>query len=183
MRLTPFLQNLKFHGIKNHIPNITIENALFLQDLITLTHTKSLLEIGTANGFSTLCFAQAIIPNNWHITTIEFSQKSYDEAQENFKNSGYKEIITSLLGNALDIIPTLKENFDFVFIDGMKRRSLDFFLLTWEKVSPNGVIIIDDVIKFRHKMKDLFTHLQEQNITFHILPIDWDDGICMIVKK
>jgi predicted O-methyltransferase YrrM len=91
-------------------------------------------------------------------------------------------VIDSRLGNALDIIPTLEENYDFVFIDGMKRRTKDFLELVWDKVLPGGIIIIDDVIKFREKMVGFWEHLEEQKIPYNIIPIDVDDGIVMIVK-
>ena len=81
-----------------------------------------------------------------------------------------------------DIIPSLDDTFDFVFIDWMKRRSVDFLRLVWDKVEPNWIIIIDDVIKFREKMVGLWEYLEEQNIKYNIIPIDIEDWILMIIK-
>ena len=104
------------------------------------------------------------------------------EAIENIRQVGLDTITTLILGNALDEIPKLNESFDFVFIDGMKRRTVDFLSLVWDKVESWGVIIIDDVIKFRDKMVWLYEYLEANNIAFNTIPIDEDDGVIMIIK-
>jgi NADPH-dependent curcumin reductase CurA len=65
----------------------------------------------------------------------------------------------------------------------MKRRSVDFLDLVWEKTKINGLIIIDDVIKFSEKMKGLKEFLEKNKINYNIIPIDVDDGIMMIIKE
>lgn len=183
MDIDIFLKELKQHWIKNDIPNISETNAKFLRDLIFLQKTKNMLEIGTANGYSALQFWCALQETQWKITTIEFSELSHNTAKENFKKAWLEHIIHPLLGNALDIIPNLNEQYDFVFIDGMKRRTKDFLELVWNKVLPNGIIIIDDVIKFKDKMVGFWEYLENQKISYNIIPIDIDDGILMIIKK
>jgi len=181
MNTIQFLQELKAYGIQNEIPNISEKNAFFLRDIIKISGVKNMLEIGTANGYSSIHFALELAKNGGHITTIEFSENSHNQAKENFQKAKVANI-TPLLWNALDIVPTLEETFDFVFIDGMKRRSLDFLRLARGKTAEKSIIVIDDVVKFREKMVWLFEYLQENNIRFHILPIDDDDGICMIIR-
>jgi len=182
MNIDIFLQELKRHGVANDIPNISEVNAKFLRDLIQIKKAKNMLEIGTANGYSTIHFALELQKNNGKITTIEFSKLSYDAALQNFSNAQVSETIQALNGNALDIIPILKETYDFVFIDGMKRRTKDFLELVWDKVENEGIIIIDDVIKFREKMIGFWEYLEKNKIRYNIIPIDIDDGIVMIVK-
>ena len=177
-----FLKDLKKHGQENDIPNISEESACFLRSLLEEIQVKNMLEIGTANGYSTIQFAD-ILEKIWgHITTIEFSENSYKKAQENFEMTEISHCITQHLGNALDIIPKLEEMYDFVFIDGMKRRSLDFLKLVWKKVPIWGTIVIDDVIKFRHKMVGLYEYIESEQIDHSVIQIDEDDGI-MIIKK
>ena len=183
MKDNKFLKDLKKYWVENDIPNISSRNAKFLRDLIKIKKAKNILEIGTANGFSTINFALELKDLwHWKITTIEFSPKSYWDALDNFKKAKVEEIINPLLWNALDIIPTLKEKYDFVFIDGMKKRSKDFLCLVWNKTRKNWIIIIDDVIKFKHKMLSLYDYLEENKIKHNIIPIDEDDGIMMIIK-
>lgn len=177
-----FLQDLKKHWVENDIPNISITNALFLRDLIKIKKPKRMLEIWTANGFSGINFALELKKHNGVLTTIEFSKLSYDKAIENFKISWVEKNIIAINWNALDEIPKLESWFDFVFIDWMKRRTKDFLELSWPKINSWGVIIIDDVIKFREKMTWFWEYLDENKIKYNLIPIDIDDGIVMIIK-
>lgn len=178
-----FLKELKEYWIENNIPNISETNAKFLRDLIKIKKAKKVLEIWTANWYSTINFALELEKNSWEITTIDFSLKSYNEALENFKKSWLKKNIKPIFWNALDEIPKLKNNyFDFVFIDWMMRRSKDFLELCIPKTKKNWIIIIDDVIKFREKMIWFWEFLEENKINYNIIPIDVDDWILMIIK-
>ena len=178
------IAELRLYWIENTVPNISDVNAKFLVDLLKISKSKNMLEIWTANGFSAINFWDYLETVWGHITTIDFSPKSFDEAQINFKNAGLDSMITSILWNALDEIPKLEDDsFDFVFIDGMMRRSKDFLELCWPKTKLWGIIIIDDVIKFREKMIGLWEYLEENNISYNTLPIDEDDGIMMIIKE
>lgn len=177
-----FLQKLRIYGKANDIPNITETNARFLRDLIKIQGTKNMLEIGTANGLSAICFWVELEKNKGKLTTIEFSENAHKNACENIKQVWLEDTVGLVFGNALDEIPKLKESFDFVFIDGMKRRTVDFLELVWDKVKGSWIIVIDDVIKFRDKMLGLYEYLEDNNIVFNIIPIDGDDGIMMIIK-
>lgn len=179
-----FLQKLREYGKQNTIPNISDCNAKLIRDLLFISKTKKMLEIGTANWFSAIHFACELEKLWWELVTIDFSEKSYLEAIDNFAQAGVEQIITPILGNALDEIPNLEDNsFDFVFIDGMMRRTVDFLQLSWPKIKMGWIIIIDDVIKFRHKMTGFYEYLEEADIAYNVLPIDEDDGIMMIIKK
>ena len=103
-------------------------------------------------------------------------------ALENFKEADVEDVVKAVNENALDYIPKIKEKFDFIFIDGMKRRTKDFLELTWDMAEKDWIIIIDDVIKFSKKMVWLKEFLKEKKIKYNIIPIDIDDGIMMIIK-
>lgn len=183
MNRTDLLENLREHWRKNNVPNITDINAHFLRDIITIKQAKNILEIGTANWFSTIHLAIASEKNGWKVTSIDFSPKSYEEAVQNIDMAQLNEGVTLLFWNALVIIPTLKETYDFVFIDGMMRQTVDFLWWVWNKVEKWGIIIIDDVIKYRKKMIWLDDFLKKYHIDYNILPLDGDDGIMMIIKN
>lgn len=176
------LIELKKYWEQNDIPNISLTNAKFLMDLIKIKKPKRMLEIWTANWFSSICFALELKKIWWILTTIEFSEYSYNEAIRNFYNFEVEKSINLILWNALDIIPKLKEKYDFVFIDWMKRRTKDFLELVWDKLKKDWIIIIDDVIKFKEKMIWLREYLEEKNIKYNLIPIDIEDGILMIIK-
>lgn len=182
MEREEIIKNLRIYWIENEVPNITDTNAKFLRDLIKIKKVKNMLEIWTANWFSAIQFWLELEKNNWKLISIEFSSKSYLQALENIKEVEMEDFITLINSNALFEIPKLNEKFDMVFIDWMKRRTLDFLELVWEKTEENWIIIIDDVIKFKEKMVWLYEYLQKNNIDYNVIPIDWDDWIMMIIK-
>lgn len=183
MQREKFLQELKKYGEKNDIPNISEKNATFLKNLIQEQKSKNLLEIWSANGYSTIHFASEIEKTGGKITSIEFSQVAYEEAQENFEAVWVSHLITYYFWDAREIIPLLEDKYDFIFIDGLKKASLEFLKIVWDKALPWSIIIIDDVIKFQHKMKDLYEYVEDNNIVYEVIQIDEDDGIMLIKKE
>ena len=94
------------------------------------------------------------------------------------------DVVTLIFGNALIELPKFEKNsFDMIFIDGQKKRTLDFFKLSYPLLKNGGFFIIDDVIKFSEKMSSFYEFLEEQKIPHSILKIDEDDGVMMIVKN
>jgi len=176
------LKELREFWTQNNVPNISDTNASFLRDLICISSAKNILEIWTANWFSTIHLAMAAEKNGGKVTSIDFSRPSLDMAKENVKQAQLENSVELHFGNALDIIPSLESWFDFVFIDGMMKSSIDFLLTIWNKTIEWWIIIIDDVIKFKEKMWWLEEFLQRNNINYNILPIDSDDWIIMIIK-
>ncbi|EKE27442.1 MAG: O-methyltransferase family 3 [uncultured bacterium (gcode 4)] len=182
-KIKQVLKELREFGLANEVPNITDENAEFLMNLVKEGNVKNMLEIWTANWYSAICFGSVLSEQGGHITSIEFSILSHNQAIENVANAGLEEYTTLIHWQALDIIPTLEDDsFDFIFIDGMKRRSKDFLELSWPKAKNGATIVIDDVIKFKEKMVGLYEYLEENGIKYDVLKIDADDGI-MVIKK
>ncbi|EKD30184.1 MAG: O-methyltransferase family 3 [uncultured bacterium (gcode 4)] len=184
MDIEQFLTNLREHGLANTIPNISDANAQFLKDMIHIGGVRNLLEIGTANGYSTIHLCMALRENGGHLTSIDYSLPSYNEAVENIKETGMNDIATLIFGNALVELPKLPvASFDMIFIDGQKKRTLDFFQLSYPLLKDGGFFIIDDVIKFSEKMSSFYELLEQEKIAHSILKIDADDGVMLIVKR
>lgn len=176
------LNKLKQHGLKNQIPNISYEVGMFLNMLIKNKKIKNVLEIGTANGYSTIWMAEALKENNGLITTFEVSTPSYKEAKENFRNFKLTKNINSIFEDFLN--SKINKKFDLIFIDGQKNKTLDFFNKAKKLLKTDGIIIVDDVIKFKEKMSKFYKYIEKQREFYYvILPIDIDDGIMMITKK
>lgn len=89
--LTSYLRTLKQSGLERKIPNISEENAEFIKNLIREKDPNHILEIGTANGYSTLQFS-SVLEENSKITTIEYAWNAHMEAVEHFKNCKTKNI-------------------------------------------------------------------------------------------
>jgi predicted O-methyltransferase YrrM len=176
------LRHLKEVGIEQHIPNITEENAEFLKNLIRKKNPKHLLEIGTANGYSTLHFATAISETS-DITTLEKAWNMHNFAVENFKTCKIKNI-HALWCDANQAIPILADEFfDFVYIDAMKKEYLNYLLLALPKMTSDALIVIDDVEKFADKMVDFYTFLSEKSIPYTLEKTDTDDSIMLIQRS
>ncbi len=178
-----YIKSLRQFWIKNEVPNITDTNARLIRDLIKIKKAKNMLEIGSANWFSAIQFGLELEQTGWKLTTIEFSEPSYKQVIENIKAVKLENVINPLWANALFEIPNLRETYDFVFIDGMKRRTKDFFDLVYDKVEMWGIIIVDDVIKFKDKMDGFEEFLAQNWIIYNVIPVDIDDGIIMIIKE
>ncbi len=106
---------------------------------------ENILEIGTYTGYSALCLAEGLAPGG-KLQTIEMNPELATIQQKYFGRSPYAAQIIAHLGAALDIIPTLQETFDLVFIDAEKREYPEYFEAVLPKVRPGGLILLDNVL-------------------------------------
>jgi len=113
--------------------------------LSKLIMPKTILEIGTYTGYSTLCLAEGLAKNG-AIHTIDINEELVDIQQKYFDKSGYKSQIVSYIGTARDVIPTIRSNFDLVFIDADKTNYSLYLDLVLPKLNPNAVVLSDNVL-------------------------------------
>jgi predicted O-methyltransferase YrrM len=183
--LIDLLKRLKSYGVAKNIPNVSESAGQFLNMLVKITKAKNILEIGCANGYSTIWLAEAVAENNGRIISIDFSKPSFEAAKRNITEAGFSDIVDFHFGDALEIIPTIKnpEKFDLVFVDGEKRSYSDFWNTIKNRLNNRAVIIFDDVIAFPYKTAD-FMKKMKNVIGFDqvILPIDKDDGVLILYK-
>lgn len=110
-----------------------------------LINPKSVLELGTFTGYSTLCLAEGLNPDG-EIHTIDVNEELFDFQRKYFDKSDYGHQIVQHLGNALDIIPKLNKTFDLVFIDADKPNYVNYFHLIVDKLNSGGIILSDNVL-------------------------------------
>ncbi|MBV8781881.1 MAG: O-methyltransferase, partial [Phycisphaerae bacterium] len=99
--------------------NVSPAQGKFLHLLAKMIGAKSILEIGTLGGYSTIWLARALAPNGKMIT-LEFDPKHADVAKKNIARAGVADRVELKLGRAIDILPTLAGPFDLIFIDADK---------------------------------------------------------------
>lgn len=116
-----------------------------LEMLSCMIKPQNILELGTFTGYSALCLAKGLQANG-KLITIDINDELEDFARSFINRSKYKEQIELVIGDAINIIPDLKENFDLVFIDADKREYPKYYELVLNKVKPGGFIIADDVL-------------------------------------
>ncbi|HIB48862.1 MAG TPA: O-methyltransferase [Flavobacteriaceae bacterium] len=116
-----------------------------LSMLSKLIRPKNILEIGTYTGYSALCLAEGM-QNDGALHTIDVNEELYDLQRKYFDASNYAENIIQHTGNALDIIPTLTDDFDIVFIDADKRNYPNYLELLIPKLNTGAVLLSDNVL-------------------------------------
>ena len=182
--LNEYLNKLYALGRLRHIPNISTQNVVYLHGLLCQNQPKNILEIGCANGYSSLRLWQVARTWNARITTMDISRPQYLEAAHHFNLC--QANIELHFGNALQILPTLTgaDTFDFILIDAQKVHTLDFFIRARKLATANALIVIDDVIKFKNKMTNFYDYLQAQSIDYDIIQLpDDDDGVMVIQNR
>lgn len=116
-----------------------------LSMLSKLINPKNILEIGTYTGYSALCLAEGM-RSDGILHTIDINEELLDLQKRYFEASPWKDQIVQHLGDATEIIPSLKEDFDLVFIDADKPNYPVYFQQIMEKLRPGGVILSDNVL-------------------------------------
>lgn len=110
-----------------------------------LINPKNILEIGTYTGYSALCLAEGMQLDG-KLITIDKNEELEDLQVKYFQKSDYKNQIQQHIGNAIEIIPTLNEKFDLVFIDADKSNYVNYFNLIINKINKGGIILSDNVL-------------------------------------
>lgn len=110
-----------------------------------ILNPKTILEIGTYTGYSALCLAEGLHPDG-RLITIDVNEKLEERVRKYFEVSGVNDRIEFLIGNAIDIIPSLKMKFDLVFIDADKENYSRYYDLVIDNVNLNGLILADNVL-------------------------------------
>jgi caffeoyl-CoA O-methyltransferase len=116
-----------------------------LSMLSKMIQPKTILEIGTFTGYSAICLAKGL-QKNGKMITIEIDDELETLSSKYFEKAGLSNCIEQRIGKALEIIPTLNQSFDLVFIDADKREYIEYFKLVFDKVPSGGYIIADNTL-------------------------------------
>lgn len=139
------LKELEEFAKINNVPIIHPEVAKFLEVIIKTSKTRSILEVGTAIGYSALVFSNAM-GNTGKIVTIEKREDMHEIAMKNIKRAGLESNIEPLLGDAADLLSKVEGKFDMIFLDASKGHYQKFLLSCIDKLNDNGIIVSDNVL-------------------------------------
>ncbi len=191
-------EKVKQKALEDHIPIIMDDTLEVIKKILEQNKPKRILEIGTAVGYSATCFAK-YTDEDCIIDTIEIDEERAKEAIENVKNIGLSEKINIMIGNAVEILPTLKPGYDLVFIDAAKSKYSIFLEEGIRLINEKGMILADNVLYKgyvmsdynKHKQRTAVRHLREYikevtenpNLETEILEVGDGLAISKVIKK
>lgn len=192
------IETIEREAIETYVPIIRKETQSLLKVLLLLKKPVKILEVGTAIGFSSILMSE-YMPKNGHITTIEKYEKRIPIARENFKRAGKEDKITLLEGDALEIMQSLDDSYDMIFMDAAKGQYIRYLPEALRLLRPEGLLISDNVLQDGDVIESRFA-VERRNRTIHsrmreylyelkhkeglqtsILPLG--DGVALSVKK
>lgn len=191
------LRRMRSRAEALHIPIIQRDTETFLLNLIRIKRPSSILEIGTAVGYSAACMALAC--DSCRITTIEADPRLFSEAKGNIGRMGLSGRIEVLLGSGQELLNHIKGSYDLVFIDAAKSHYRTFWDKALPLCKPGAVVVCDNVLmqamtvsneydlKNKHitsirKMREFLTYITQTDCAdTSVLPIG--DGISLSVLK
>ncbi|WP_022819364.1 O-methyltransferase [Fusobacterium russii] len=187
------LEEIEEDAKLNSVPIISREVAEYLKFIIRNTENiKNILEVGTATAYSGITMLAEVQNRGGRLTTIEIDEVRFRIAKKNFENSELKGV-RQILGDAVEEIKKLNENFDFIFIDAAKGQYKIFFEDSYKLLNEKGIIFIDNIMfrgylykecpkRFKTIVKrlDEFIDYLYENYNFVLLPIS--DGVGIVYK-
>ena len=195
---TEILDEIEREALRSDVPIIRKEMQTFLKVFLAMKRPARILEVGTAVGFSAILMAE-YNPGACEIITIENYEKRIPIARENFKRAGKESVITLLTGDAKEVLPTIEEPFDFIFMDAAKGQYIHFLPEVLRLLKSGGTLISDNVLQdgdiiqsrfavtrrnrtIHKRMREyLYTLTHHEELTTAVLPIG--DRITVSVKR
>lgn len=153
------LQKIKEKALEEHIPIIMDDTLEVVDKILKETKPKKILEIGTAVGYSAMCFSE-YLQEDGIIDTIERDEERIAEAKVNIEKVGVAEKINILEGDAVEILPTLTGKYDMIFIDAAKGKYPFFLKEALRMLEKDGVILADNILYKGYVMSDYNKHKQ-----------------------
>lgn len=153
------LQKIKQKALEEHIPIIMDDTLEVVDEILTKLKPKKILEIGTAVGYSAICFSK-YLSEEGKIDTIERDEERILQAKENIKKVGAEEKINIYEGDAVEILPKLEDKYDMIFIDAAKGKYPFFLKEALRMLNEKGVILADNILYKGYVMSDYNKHKQ-----------------------
>lgn len=150
---------IKNIALQNHIPIIMDDTLEVIANILKEKMPKRILEIGTAVGYSAICFSE-YLEGNSTIDTIERDEERIIEAKKNIKALNLEHKINILEGDAVEILQTLNEKYDIVFIDAAKGKYPIFLKEAIRLLNDKGIIFADNILYKGYTLSDYNKHKQ-----------------------
>lgn len=194
---TAVLDQIEREALESYVPIIRKDMQSFLKLLLTVQKPMRVLEVGTAVGFSAILMAE-YAPEGCKIVTIENYDKRIPIAKQNFERAGKSDQITLLEGDATEVLKTLEEPFDMIFMDAAKGQYINFMSDVLRLLKKDGVLVSDNVLQdgdiieshfiverrnrtiYKRMREYLYELTHRDDLVTSVLPVG--DGITVSVK-
>ena len=153
------LNKIKEEALNEHIPIIMDDTLQEIEKRMNQNKPTKILEIGTAVGYSAICFSK-FLSNQGFIDTIEKDEQRAKEAEENIKTMNLEGKINIYVGDAVEILPTLNQTYDMIFIDAAKAKYPIFLEESLRMLAPDGILFADNILYKGYVMGDYNKHKQ-----------------------
>lgn len=150
---------IKQKALDEHIPIIMDDTLEVIGNILEKNKPTKILEIGTAVGYSAICFSKYLAEKG-RIVTIERDEERIKEAKINIKDMNLEDKIRIFEGDAVEILPTLNEKYDMVFIDAAKGKYPFFLKESLRLLNKDGIIFADNILYKGYVMSDYNKHKQ-----------------------
>ncbi|MBR0427258.1 MAG: O-methyltransferase [Clostridia bacterium] len=150
---------IKQKALEEHIPIIMDDTLEIIANYLKEIKPIRILEIGTAVGYSAICFSKYLAENGI-IDTIERDEEKIIEAKKNIKEMNLEDVIHIYEGDAVEILPTINEKYDMVFIDAAKGKYPFFLKEALRLLNKGGIIFADNILYKGYVMSDYNKHKQ-----------------------
>lgn len=194
---TAVLDQIEREALESYVPIIRKDMQSFLKLLLTVQKPMRILEVGTAVGFSAILMAECA-PEGCQVVTIENYDKRIPIAKQNFERAGKSDQITLLEGDATEVLKTLEEPFDMIFMDAAKGQYINFMSDVLRLLKKDGVLVSDNVLQdgdiieshfiverrnrtiYKRMREYLYELTHRDDLVTSVLPVG--DGITVSVK-
>ena len=140
------LEKMEEYADSHSVPIIGPLVGRLLYNLAKSSQSRKVLEIGTAIGYSGIWLARAVAPLKGNVTTIDMDPERVKIAKKNISEAGLERTVRVIEGNALKVLPTLKEEFDMIFLDSDKDVYPDAFKMSVPMLRKGGLFVADNAL-------------------------------------
>ena len=195
---SPICNTIEKEAIEDDVPIIRKEMGNLLKVLLGLKQPQSILEVGTAVGYSSILMSENM-PEGCIIDTIENYDKRIPIARNNFKRAGKEDCIRLIEGDAMEVLKELEGPYDFIFMDAAKGQYIHYMPEAVRLLADGGILMSDNVLQdgdiiesrfaverrnrtIHSRMRDYLYELKHSNVLeTSIIPLG--DGVALSIKK
>ena len=187
-RLEQLYQDFVAHDAEQHdriarYRNIEPESAQYLSMLVSIQQSKTILEIGTSTGYSTLWLADAVQKTQGHLTTLEIDAARSQQAQQYIEEFGSSESVDFWVGDAKDFLALNQQQYDLILLDAERDAYVEYWVYLQNMLATDhGVLVVDNVISHADQVTDFITLIQQDSVfVTSVLPLG--AGLLMVTRS